>query len=382
MRRGLTVVAAAMAMLVWTAGSAGASTGWAIQATPNPSGSAGTYLAGVSCPSAASCTAAGFYVDSSGIQQTVAENWNGSTWAIQAAPSPSGSVGADLYGISCASMTNCAAAGQSVNSSGATVTLAESWTGGTWAIEATPSPSGATASGLDGVSCVSATSCTAVGLYVDSSGIQQTLAESWNGGTWAIEATPNPSGASDSILNGVSCASATSCTAVGSYVNSSGATVTLAESWNGRTWAIEATPTPSGAINAALNGVSCSSTASCTAVGYYVNSSGTTGLAESWNGRTWAVQATPSLSGSGFRELASVSCASAAACTAAGFASRSGNTVTLAENWNGRIWAVQATPNPSGSTASGLSGVSCASTTSCTAVGTAGTPTQALAEHH
>ena len=47
-----------------------------------------------------------------------------------------------------------------------------------------------------------------------------------------IQATPNPTGAQSSYLNtlnGVSCTSATACSAAGSYVNSAGTAVTLAE---------------------------------------------------------------------------------------------------------------------------------------------------------
>jgi hypothetical protein len=81
------------------------------------------------------------------------------------------------------------------------------------------------------VSCASATACTAVGDYNNgTTGV--TLAERWNGSTWSIQPTPNPAGAPVSLLNGVSCASATACTAVGGYNNGT-AGVTLAERWNG-----------------------------------------------------------------------------------------------------------------------------------------------------
>jgi hypothetical protein len=42
-----------------------------------------------------------------------------------------------------------------------------------------------------------------------------TLAERWNGRRWSIERTPNPAGAKASELEAVSCAPATTCTAVG-----------------------------------------------------------------------------------------------------------------------------------------------------------------------
>ena len=72
---------------------------------------------------------------------------------------------------------------------------------------------------LQGVSCTSATACTAVGDYVNRDGTQVTLAERWNGTSWTIQSTPNPTGAQyagwTATLQGVSCTSATACTAVG-----------------------------------------------------------------------------------------------------------------------------------------------------------------------
>ena len=62
-----------------------------------------------------------------------------------------------------------------------------------------------------------ATACTAVGDYGNSSGNDVTLAERWNGSSWKIQPTPNPTGQAASVLSGVSCTAATACTAVGDY---------------------------------------------------------------------------------------------------------------------------------------------------------------------
>ena len=51
------------------------------------------------------------------------------------------------------------------------------------------------------VSCASATTCTAVGTALG----RATLAESWNGTSWRIEPTPPPTGSAYSTLDGVSC---------------------------------------------------------------------------------------------------------------------------------------------------------------------------------
>ena len=55
----------------------------------------------------------------------------------------------------------------------------------------------------------------------------------------------------------------------------------------------------------------------------------------------WSIMPTPSLPNS---RLDAVSCTSASACTAVGAKSNSAGNATLAERWNGKVWAVQATP--------------------------------------
>jgi hypothetical protein len=361
MRRRLMITAAIVALVVWCAGTANATTGWVIQPTPNPAAN-GSDLVGVSCASATSCTAVGYYFGVT--PSTLAEYWNGSTWAIQATPTPAS--GGALHGVSCTSATSCTAVGQADMSTGGFATLAEYWNGTVWAVQATPNPPGSTDSYLLGVSCASATSCTAVGQYSNGSG-PVTLAEYWNGTVWAVQATPNPAGSTDSYqLNGVSCASATSCTAVGQGANdNTDIPEPLAEYWNGSTWAIQPTPNPSPADGSSLEGVSCTSATSCTAAGGYSPSFSTGAtLAEYWNGSTWTVQTTPNPAAGG--ALEAISCPSSHSCTATG-SNLDGNRL-LAEHWNGSTWAIQPTPHPAG-VAMDLLGVSCTSPTNCTAAG-------------
>src|SRR5207248_1377990 len=137
-----------------------------------------------------------------------------------------------------------------------------------------PNPTGAKSSALNGVSCTTSIACTAAGYYTNSAGTDVTLAEVWNGTSWTIQTTPNPTGATVSGLNGVSCATSTACAAVGFYRNSAGAHVTLAELWNGTTRTIHGPPNPTGAKSSALNGVSCTTSSACTATGQYQNSAG------------------------------------------------------------------------------------------------------------
>jgi hypothetical protein len=241
-----------------------------------------------------------------------------------------------------------------------------------WSIEHTPNPTGASSSGLGDVSCASARACTAVGRYFNGT-TYVTLAERWNGTKWSIERTPNPTGALESVLEGVSCASAHACTAVGYYLvhgttGPFGATsVLLVERWNGTKWSIEHTPKPTGASDSFLTSVSCASASACTAVGGYGPAYVT--LAERWNGTKWSIEHTPNPTASG-SSLGDVSCASAGACTAVGsYPTGLRTNRTLAERWNGTKWSIEHTPNPTGASDSELSGVSCASVRACTAVG-------------
>jgi hypothetical protein len=359
-------------------GLAGPAAGtWKTVPTPNPGGQANGNLAAVSCSSASACTAVGSHFNNAGTTVTLAYRWNGSTWAVQTTPNPTGAGGSQLTAVACPTANVCVAAGYDTDAAGTIVPLAETWNGTTWTIRTPTVPGGASASGFLAISCTSASTCTAAGDDTNAAGTSLTLAERWNGTTWTVQTTPNPAGAAASGLFAVSCATSTACTATGASTDSSGSTATLAESWNGTKWAIHATPSPSTA-GSQLEGVSCAAPAACTATGFYTNASSgeTMTLAERWNGTKWTVQATPMPSAAAGAELGAVSCPSATACTAAGAYADSSTktTVTLAERWNGTKWAVQATPNPSHNRASGLGGVSCPTAGACATTGSSESP--------
>jgi hypothetical protein len=195
-----------------------------------------SYLWGVSCLSATSCKAVGDYENSiGGAALTLIESWNGSKWTVQSSPTPG--TGGSFSSVSCVSTTSCKAVGSYFTSSGDTLTLIESWNGSRWTVQSSPNP-GTSNDGLSGVSCVSTTSCKAVAYYSDSNEGSQTLIESWNGSHWTIQSSPNP-GTDFNILVGVSCVPS---------------------------------PNPGTPLNY-LEAVSCVSATSCKAVGFYRNSS-------------------------------------------------------------------------------------------------------------
>jgi hypothetical protein len=363
-------------------------TNWKIQPTANPPGAQFTFLNTVACVSTSACIAAGSYQNSSGAILALTERWDGSSWAIRPTPRLPGGAMNQLIGVTCTSATGCLAVGDSSpnffnNLSPAT--LAERWDGSTWRVQHTPNPPGAAASNLNAASCLSRSACIAVGNTSNSRGTSLTLAQRWNGHTWSIQPTPSP--ANGGNLIGVSCVSRASCLAVGGHGNPnvevpSG---TLAEQWNGRGWRIQPTPNPRGG-GWFLIAVSCTSPSACTAVGGSIEPPGRTPggtLAERWDGRKWRIQATPSLPGKAVKLLNSVACTSRSSCMAVGneFDPATGESLgTLAERWNGRTWRIVPTfkPAPTGANAA-FNGVACTSASACTAVGNR-TPVKTLAE--
>ena len=314
-----------------------------------PSGTTSVILRGVSCPSATSCMATGEYTgtDNTGHSDelTLAEQWDGTTRTILSTPNNPLSAGSNsnvLYGVSCTSAKACTAVGRFLvqaptPADDVDTTIVERWNGKKWVMQSTPAVGDGTYSGFSGVSCAKANSCMAAGAYYVN-GTDEPLAESWDGTSWTVlDATPPPSYGQGGFAS-VSCTKPTACTAVGqSYPNNA---APLAERWDGRPGP-QPVPTPADADkngNASLSGVSCVSAKSCTAVGTY-DSTTASGvdhtLGERWNGTAWKSFSTPN-PGSAFDYLYGVSCASTTACESVGQYSIDNNdTLTLGEGFAG-----------------------------------------------
>jgi hypothetical protein len=333
-------------------------TAWSSQAPVAPIGATSNLFGAVSCTSASDCEAAGSYYNAAGSQVSLAEAWNGTAWKFQATPNPAKAATITLTGVSCVSASFCEASGSKGNGSAA---FAEKWNGTAWQLQTAPGKGP-----LAAVSCVSASFCAAVGTQATTSGTGP-LAVKWNGTAWSTQPLPAPAGATLSAMTGVSCTSATSCEAVGTYNED----IAFAAVWNGSVWKLQTVPAPAGAVATVLDGVSCPAAGACEAVGLQESNSSSGPLAEAWNGTAWSAQATPLPAGALSGTLAGVSCTSAGACTAAGYYDNASETeLSLAEVWNGTAWSVQSTPNPTSSDDE-FTGVSCGAAGACTAVGSA-----------
>ncbi len=313
----------------------------------------------VSCAGAKACVAVGSAPSpGSGPQVAVIERWNGSSWRPQSTP-VIGSPSVVLNGVSCSSTHACLAVGRAGDQ-----TLALRYANGTWAVLPTPGVPGATQGELAGVWCRSASNCVAVGNASGSGAFGATsLAMHWNGRSWSIQPTPNPSfqpssgiGGQDVALNDVWCGSGKTCIAVGSVSTTDYHTIKtydLTLRWDGKRWAIQTKMSGPG-----WSSLACSSAKSCLATG--------NGPLARWNGRGWRSQRVPHLKGFNLTALNAVSCSSSDACMAVG---RAGQQVPVAERWNGKKWSISALPTPpqlKGIRSSGTA-VACATRQTCLA---------------
>ncbi|HEY1914198.1 MAG TPA: hypothetical protein VGH27_01365 [Streptosporangiaceae bacterium] len=328
-------------------------TSWTIQPTPSLKGQPG-YLTDVACYSADGCLAVGGHNPNQNTDQGLIEQWQDGTWKKLAVAVNN----ATPEGVSCTSGPSCLLVG--VRFAGtSTLEWAMEWSGGRWTADQPPAAAGLT-SILTGASCVSATDCLAVGW--DASSTVTALVQQWDGHRWSDLPAPHVPGAVQTHLLDISCPTSKDCIAVGSYIYKGvGKQHPLAAQWNGERWAVQQPPVPSSA-SASLTAVSCASASSCTAVGQR-SLGGTRPLAEVWNGHAWTEQ-TVGPAGGG---LTGISCVSAISCTAVGDVTNSSGGAALADRWNGSTWAVQPTATPARDKV--LNGVSCVSAGTCTAVG-------------
>jgi hypothetical protein len=200
------------------------------------------------------------------------------------------------------------------------------------------------------MAAVSSSDIWAVG-SVTSGGVAQTFTERWNGKMWAVVASPN-AGTQNNHLSGVAAVSASDVWAVGDFQDN-GVFQILTEHWDGTAWNIVASPSGTGP-EAELNGVVAVSASDVWAVG----DSGSNRLIEQWNGTSWTVVPSPGLpAGTVFNILAGAVVVTASDIWAVGESQNSsGIPATLTEHWDGIAWSIVASPAPG--SASLLSGTS------------------------
>ena len=242
--------------------------GWAAGQLPLPSdanANPAVYSATVTCPVQNQCVTVGWYLDAAhNAPWGLIEMQNGSSLTAIQAPQPSNAgsgsnqsleLGSQLCGVAAqpcqavacpaASIQNCVAVGDYENNVGTRQPLLETEVNGTWTARTAALPADADPSGqgsLLSIACASATSCVAVGRYLNAAGDEVGLIDTLTGTTWSAQAPPAPADTDltspTQFLGHVACASPTSCIAVGWYVSTagSGSTAGLIDMLSGTTW--------------------------------------------------------------------------------------------------------------------------------------------------
>lgn len=243
-------------------------------------------LSALSCPSTNFCMAVG-----QNIEATTSYRLQNGTWTPVAIPTPSPVVPTPTLknllpaprgwtSITCLTTKWCVAVG-SILSVGYVGTVEKSyeatsfakWNGSRWARTGTLQGVDLTA-----VSCASPTSCVAVG----------NSSAHWNGSRWSSDRVPgetaNPG--TTAIYQSVSCPSTTACFASGTTLQNGATTGGLDIEWNGGAWHAISHPL-AAIVNLLPNNIDCTSVNFCLSVGSLGQVAVTASAISQWNGHTW-----------------------------------------------------------------------------------------------
>lgn len=346
----------------------------------------------VSCAVAGSCVAGGYYKDGPGNRQAflVSEkngSWNTAVEVPGTATLNSGG-NATVDSVSCVSARSCAAGGYYSDGSNFQAFLV-SETNGTWGDAVEVPGLAALHSGsasINSVSCFAAGACVAGGYYSDGTGNQQAFVVSEKNGTWSdaveVPGTAALNTGGSAAVDEVSCVAGGACSAGGYYTDGSGRQAFVVSRAHGR-WGsaveVPGTATLNSGGFARVYTLSCASAGSCAAGGIYRDGADQyqAYLVSKTNGR-WGkaiqVPGTAALNQGGNAGLEALSCGAAGIC-AAGGVYRDGSAHTQAfvlTQRNGR-WGTaiempgNAALNRGGS--AGVDAISCGASGACAAGG-------------
>ncbi len=181
-----------------------------------------------------------------------------------------------------------------------------------------------------------------------NNGEEQTLIEHWDGGSWAIVASPNSSARTNELV-AVDMISAKDAWAVGDYLGPV-RDLALTEHWDGVSWTVVGAENPAAGINR-FAGVSGINATDVWAVGFRRESDSMSPrtLIERWDGLHWTV--VPSPSPGRTASLTNVHAVSVGDVWAVGTYDAGNTFLPLVEHWNGKSWTIKPSPEASNATA-------------------------------
>lgn len=247
-------------------------------ASPTPGATNhGSALSGVSCSAATSCVAVGYYISAARNRQPLAVSDTAGKLVASVLPQPKDAGRnplAELQAVSCARSAACVALGSYANAAGERFGVIDTDSKGRWSTSKMLLPSGARVANpspqVAAVACKLGNYCLAVGRYVDWLGEPEGLALREQAGRWSASMLP---GTLDTgvVMRSVSCVSDTSCAAVGQY-QVTGGQVGYLLSVSGSTLSGSVTPAPVNASTTpdeTLGFIACPWVATCVASGTY-----------------------------------------------------------------------------------------------------------------
>jgi len=399
-----------------------ASAAWATVPTQNAASGSGNLFNSTSCVSTSFCMAVGWYTNASSIKQTLAEQWGPSgctttcAWGSIVYPPNQGADSNKLYSVDCLTTSFCVAAGYYYDSSGDQQNLVEEYNGTSWTAVTPPNEPSSTNNWMWAVTCVTTMDCWMVGTYELGSSQWQTLTEnctvcSGASPNWTIVASPSHDPTLTSQLYSVTCVASNNCWAAGTYTEDvnylggpergyCGTSISTSicrnyvEHWDGTSWSDASTipalttPNQDGGTPYAdqLSAVTCLSATDCRLLGQYFDSNDVSQpFAISWNGTAWDATVTllPTQSSGGAHDTwpNSEACITASNCWVVGqyatvvgcnmWSSPACTYKTLIDHYNGTSWSMDSTDSGQDSA---LNSVAChpPPATECWAVGNGG----------
>jgi hypothetical protein len=248
-------------------------------------------LGQVACASVGNCSAVGSYIDANSVTHGLIDNEVAGKWLPATSLVLPGDASAypvaSLSSLACSPADNCAAIGTYENANGQAQGIAVTETSGTWGrAVALKMPVGAAANphvflyGYGGISCRTATNCSAGGQYRDSRGDYQGFLVNEVHGVWRdATSLALPGGAQQSGKNGgvvgVSCAAPGDCSAGAAYLDASGNYQALVVNEVAGKWRTGVKITlPLGAtsvgVDGGVYGVICQKSGACVATGSFL----------------------------------------------------------------------------------------------------------------
>ncbi len=345
--------------------------------TPSPNPGIDHTLQGMVAVAANDVWAVGAYQDNSSVNRTLILHWNGSVWSTAS----SANVVANsnfLTGITAVAANDLWTVGGYNN--GVEQTLVERYapcpatatpTPGTpapthtltpiptpttipssptpvatecvpsWTVEASPNV-GSSDNQLRAVAAIATDDIWAVGYSGDNTVGFQSLTMHWDGHTWSVVPSPNPS-AYLNFLDGVTAIASDDVWAVGNERFATFEGHTLIMHWDGSTWSVIPSPNADQGIYNYLNGVSATSANDVWEVGFYETLFDNLTLTMHWDGSAWSLVPSPNTNPT-YNYLYAVEAISANDVWAVGFFTTTADH-SLALHWDGSAWDVVAVPN-------------------------------------